>query len=264
MEKQIKRAIASALSVLLVFTGNMTQECSVEAAKKPAISKKELKLQVGASKKLKIKNLKKKQKVTWKTNKKYVAIVNKKGKVTAKGEGTAVITAKVGKKKFTCKVTVKKKKENVEATLAPSATPPVVATDSPTPSSENISDTEVIQRIIQEQKALGATVSDDLNSEEYVWNSDGKLTEIHWYKKKLSGFISFEKLTELQYLSCGYNQLTKIDVSKNEKLVTLYCYNNQLTELDVSRVASLKNLSCSNNDLSSLDVSKAVELEKLS
>ncbi len=43
--------------------------------------------------------------VTWSTSKKSVATV-KNGVVTGKKAGTAVITAKVGKKKYTCKVTV--------------------------------------------------------------------------------------------------------------------------------------------------------------
>ena len=53
---------------------------------------------------LKLKNNKKK--VTWSSNKNKVAAVTKKGKVTAKKKGTATITAKVGKKKYKCKVTV--------------------------------------------------------------------------------------------------------------------------------------------------------------
>lgn len=44
--------------------------------------------------------------VTWKSSNTKVATVSKKGKVTAKGIGNAVITAKAGGKKLTCKVTV--------------------------------------------------------------------------------------------------------------------------------------------------------------
>lgn len=46
-------------------------------------------------------------KVTWSSSKKTVATVSAKGVVTAKGIGTATITAKVGSKQYTCKVTVK-------------------------------------------------------------------------------------------------------------------------------------------------------------
>ncbi len=44
--------------------------------------------------------------VKWSSSNKKVATVTSKGKVTAKKEGKATIKAKVGKKTFTCKVTV--------------------------------------------------------------------------------------------------------------------------------------------------------------
>lgn len=56
---------------------------------------------------LKIKGTKKK--VKWATGNKKVATVDKKGKVTAKGVGNTTITAKIGKKKYTCKVYVGQK-----------------------------------------------------------------------------------------------------------------------------------------------------------
>ena len=47
-------------------------------------------------------------KVVWKSSKKKVATVSKKGKVKAKKPGKTTITAKVGKKKYKCKVVVKR------------------------------------------------------------------------------------------------------------------------------------------------------------
>lgn len=72
------------------------------------ISAKKLSLTVGQSKTLKIKGTK--TKVKWSTSNREVAVVNKKGKVTAKKAGKAKITARVAKKKYTCTVVVKKKK----------------------------------------------------------------------------------------------------------------------------------------------------------
>ena len=63
---------------------------------------------IGQKRALKVKNTKKK--VKWSSTKKSVATVNKKGVVTAKKKGTAYIKAKVGKKTYKCKVTVKSKK----------------------------------------------------------------------------------------------------------------------------------------------------------
>lgn len=49
-----------------------------------------------------------KDKVKWSSSKKSVATVDSKGKVTIKKKGTAIITAKTGKKTYTCKLTVQK------------------------------------------------------------------------------------------------------------------------------------------------------------
>ena len=68
------------------------------------LSKKSVTLLTGQSATLKISGTKKKAK--WSTNKKSIAMVTQKGKVTAKKKGTAIITAKIGSKKYTCKVTV--------------------------------------------------------------------------------------------------------------------------------------------------------------
>ena len=79
-------------------------------AASPQISSKKISLVVGNSKTLKLKNNKKK--VVWKSSKSSVAKVSSKGVVTAQKRGTATVTAKVGKKKYTCKVTVKDAKLN--------------------------------------------------------------------------------------------------------------------------------------------------------
>lgn len=88
----------------------------------PKLSKKKITLTVKKSATLKIKGSSKK-KVKWKTSNKKVIQVKKTKKQTivklvAKKKGTAKITATVGKKKLTCKVTVKAKKS-----VKPSETP---------------------------------------------------------------------------------------------------------------------------------------------
>ena len=76
------------------------------------LNKTKITLKKGQKYRLKITGTK--RKVTWKSSKKSVVSVNKKGVVTAKKAGTAKITGKVGKKKFQCKVTVKAKKKTVK------------------------------------------------------------------------------------------------------------------------------------------------------
>lgn len=61
-------------------------------------------LNVGQSKTIKVKGTSKKPK--WSSSKKSVAKINSAGKITAVGQGTATITAKVGKKSYKCKVLV--------------------------------------------------------------------------------------------------------------------------------------------------------------
>ena len=68
------------------------------------INKKTVRVLKGKTITLKITGTKKK--VIWSSNKKSIATVNSKGVVTGKKKGTATITAKVGNKKYTCKVTV--------------------------------------------------------------------------------------------------------------------------------------------------------------
>ncbi len=81
---------------------------NVNASGKVTINKKTATLTEGESIQLKIKNTKKT--VKWSSSNKNVATVTKKGKVTAKKAGKATITAKVGNKKYTSKITVKAKK----------------------------------------------------------------------------------------------------------------------------------------------------------
>ena len=81
----------------------------VNAKTTTRLSSKKIVLQVGKTKKLKVKNKPAGVKVVWKSSKKKVATVSKKGKVKAKKPGKTTITAKVGKKKYKCKVIVKRK-----------------------------------------------------------------------------------------------------------------------------------------------------------
>lgn len=82
-----------------------TETFKAYAASTVKISKTKATVIKGKTLQLKMKGTKKK--VTWSSNKKSVATVTKKGKITAKKAGTAMITAKVGKKKYKCRITVK-------------------------------------------------------------------------------------------------------------------------------------------------------------
>lgn len=113
------RKFISLILVLALCLSTFTTT-NVDAKGKVQLNKKKITLTLGAKYKLKLKNYKKK--VRWKSSNKKVASVSKKGKVTAKKKGTAKITAIAGKKKYVCKVIVKKSKRssNNPSTVVPS------------------------------------------------------------------------------------------------------------------------------------------------
>lgn len=118
----MKRCIRKMLSLMIICSmtfvslGLAAFAGPVSAASKTELSKKSVTLTKGGTKTIRLKNAGKK--VVWKSsNKKVVKIVKKEGKykskVTVRGlkKGKATITAKVGKKSYKCKVTVKDKDE---------------------------------------------------------------------------------------------------------------------------------------------------------
>ncbi|MBQ3370781.1 MAG: serpin family protein [Mogibacterium sp.] len=121
----MKRFMRTLLSLVIICTmafvslGMAAFARPVNAASKPALSKKAVTLKKGRSTTIRLKNATKK--VVWKSsNSKVVKVVKKKGKyhstVTVKGlkKGKAIITAKLGKKTYKCRVTVKYTKPKPE------------------------------------------------------------------------------------------------------------------------------------------------------
>lgn len=116
-------------AVVTAKVGKSTYRCNV-TVESPKISKKSGTVYVGKTITLKMNNTT--RKVTWSTKDKAIATVNSKGVVKGKKAGTTTITAKVGSKKYTCKVTVKKKTSTADKEKA-----------------------AVLKRINQERKAKG-------------------------------------------------------------------------------------------------------------
>lgn len=104
-----KKVLGVLLTAALMVTSMQVAERG-QAAEKVRISKSEVSLKVGKTIKLKVLGTKKK--VNWSTSNKKVAVVTEKGKVTAKKAGKCKIIAKVASKKYTCKVTVRKRAVN--------------------------------------------------------------------------------------------------------------------------------------------------------
>ncbi|MBR6219473.1 MAG: Ig-like domain-containing protein, partial [Clostridia bacterium] len=105
--RRLWAALALALILCLAVPALLPARIApaAQAAGRVKLSKAKATLYVGQTLQLKLNNAS--GKVAWKSNKKGVAAVTGKGKVTAKKKGTATVTATCGGKKYTCKVTVK-------------------------------------------------------------------------------------------------------------------------------------------------------------
>lgn len=102
MKKTIRKSLFMAAMFLIMCCAMLLPSTNVSAQVK--LNTTNVTLSVGQSKTVKISGTSKKAK--WSTNKPKVATVSNKGKITAVGQGTATITAKVGKKTYKCKVLV--------------------------------------------------------------------------------------------------------------------------------------------------------------
>lgn len=110
--KIFKKLLLSIMIVITTLTMSSVAmlelpSTSVVEAASIRINKTKYTMKKGSTYTLKITGTKKK--VKWTSSNKKVATVNSKGKVTAKKKGTCTITAKIGNKKYKCKITVKNK-----------------------------------------------------------------------------------------------------------------------------------------------------------
>ena len=89
------------------------------------------------------------------------------------------------------------------------------------------------------------------------------VTELYVDHAKIKDLTGIELFPNLKKLDCKYNNLTRLDVSKNTNLTVLYCESNQLTGLDLSKNTALTELDCALNQLTGLDLSKNTALTVL-
>ena len=103
MKRMLKKSSILLLALMVMF-------CMASPVSAASISKKKVTLCVGQTVQLKIRKTKKKAK--WASSNKKIATVSSKGKVKAKKKGKVTITARIGKKKYKCKVTIESPKMN--------------------------------------------------------------------------------------------------------------------------------------------------------
>lgn len=283
MKKTGMKVLAGTLAVALTIA--MAPVPGAQAAKKVALDKKKLTITAGKTKKLKLKNNKKK--VSWKvvSGKKCVKLKAKKKTgvtIVARKKGNAKVQAVVGKKKYTCKVTVKAAKKTPVVTkapvttVAPTATPTLSPTPSPTPTPTlsptpeptdnpedalNPEEVKTLRAFISTLKEAGATVSEDiLDDTQYEWDDDeGTLSEINWSTDAaaaISGELKIPSFENLYILNVSGTDITSLDVSACDFLEDLDCSAcSKLTALNVSGCEELGFLDCSGTALTTLDLS---------
>ena len=101
MKKVVKKTSVLLFALMLVV-------CMALPVSAASISKKKVTICTGQTIRLKVNGVKKKAR--WTSSNKSVATVTQKGKVSAKKKGITTVTAKIGKKKYTCKVAVESPK----------------------------------------------------------------------------------------------------------------------------------------------------------
>lgn len=89
------------------------------------------------------------------------------------------------------------------------------------------------------------------------------ITSLVVQNKNISDLTGIEDFSSLQYLNCGANSLTNLNVTQNNALNVLHCVANQLTNLDVTQNNSLTKLRCSGNQLSTLNISQNTSLTEI-
>lgn len=220
---KIKRQLAAALAMAMcvTITGG-----TGEAAAKPKLSTKTLKVTVGSTKTLKVKKAGS-SKITWKSNKKSIASVKKAGKygakVTGKAKGKAVIrcTVKKGKKPYTlkCNVIVSKKASSkpgavtAKPTGQPQAsqgtpsgsvpTPSDTATQAP-PSSTPPARPQNLGTILETYQGMFGYMGSCLSDEQLLDS-----TTLDFVKKQFNSF-TMENAMKPDHILSGYpEQVTK-------------------------------------------------------
>ncbi len=120
----------AALVTIGLLIGCLFGANATAAPKKLKLNHTSCTIKTGKTKTLKVISKKNSSKITWKSSNKKIATVSKKGLIKAKKPGKVTITAKLGKLKATCKVTVSSAEGK---TPDPSPTPSPSQTPYPTP-----------------------------------------------------------------------------------------------------------------------------------
>ena len=92
---------------------------------------------------------------------------------------------------------------------------------------------------------------------------DSPLTTIDCHYNQLTS-LDLSKNEELTFVNCEYNQIVEVNLSENAALADFHATGNKLTQIDLKANTQLTSLSLYDNDFITLDVSANVNLQYLS
>ena len=96
----------------------------------------------------------------------------------------------------------------------------------------------------------------DLQADAPIYDTDvAGITYLNIESKGIKSITGIEYFTALEFLRCGFNQLTEIDVTGLSSLISLDCYSNNLTTLTAIGLENLQSINCSYNQLVGLNLS---------
>ncbi len=178
--RKTSKFLSMFMSIVLVLT--MLTGMNTNAAAKNKLNKTKVTIRVGQAVKLKVKNNKKK--VKWSSKNKKVATVTKKGEVKGKKAGKTYIIAKVGKKKYKCRVIVKKKSVKPIQT-----TKPVETTKPEQPTKPNVPEQTTMPEV-----PTTAPLQPDPAVNDFGYRVTGSTVTINQYKGKSTAVVIPEKI----------------------------------------------------------------------
>ncbi len=91
----------------------------------------------------------------------------------------------------------------------------------------------------------------------------GEVVEMHVWNMGINSVKGVEYFTNLWFFDCAGNNLTGVDISKNQALRLFSCSINPITNIDVSSNPDLTRLDCGQTKISSIDISNNINLTEL-
>jgi Leucine-rich repeat (LRR) protein len=89
------------------------------------------------------------------------------------------------------------------------------------------------------------------------------ITILNIDNKSISDLTGIEDFENIKTLSCNFNNIEFLDLSKNIELLELNCYYNKLTSLDLQNNINLTKLHCQNNPLVLINLDNNINLQHL-